>query len=218
MTTLKMPSEALVNINNLRSCVYGFDQRVEAFGDTGMLQTRNHRDDNLVRCNDTVTESQQPLKHFFLERYDASFYHALEEFHGGDEKPAALSDGARQAGCAGGRTGMQGGGRNRQSSKTQILKLVEHKKQAPQATQVKRGPSEAKQNAKHPRYGLRERRNRALNMALIILFRPREAIDLIISHNRGILNFLVFCFQAFAHRCRFNKTPTPPGAGWPGRR
>lgn len=81
MTTLKMPSGALVHINNSRACAYGFDQRIEAFGDKGMLQTRNHRDDNLVRWSDTVTESSQPLKHFFLERYDASFYHALDEFH-----------------------------------------------------------------------------------------------------------------------------------------
>ena len=81
MTTLKMPSGALVHINNSRSCAYGFDQRIEALGDKGMLQTRNLRDDNLVRWSEQVTESLQPLKHFFLERYDASFYHALDEFH-----------------------------------------------------------------------------------------------------------------------------------------
>lgn len=81
MTTLKMPSGALVHINNSRSCAYGFDQRVEAFGDKGLVQTRNHRDDNLVRSTGEVTEALRPLKHFFLERYDASFYHALDEFH-----------------------------------------------------------------------------------------------------------------------------------------
>lgn len=81
MTTLQMPSGALVHINNSRACAYGFDQRVEAFGDKGLLQTRNHRDDNLVRWTGAVTEALQPLKHFFLERYDASFYHALDEFH-----------------------------------------------------------------------------------------------------------------------------------------
>ena len=80
MTTLKMPSGALVHINNSRSCAYGFDQRVEAFGDKGLLQTRNQRDDNLVRWTGEATEALQPLKHFFLERYDASFYHALDEF------------------------------------------------------------------------------------------------------------------------------------------
>ena len=81
MTTLKMPSGALVHINNSRACAYGFDQRLEAFGDGGMVQTLNHRDDNLVRWDSRRTVSREPLKHFFLERYDQSFYVALDEFH-----------------------------------------------------------------------------------------------------------------------------------------
>lgn len=81
MTTLKMPSGALVHINNSRACAYGFDQRLEAFGDDGMVQTINHRDDNLLRWNKTRTAAHEPLKHFFLERYDQSFYNALDEFH-----------------------------------------------------------------------------------------------------------------------------------------
>lgn len=81
MTTLKMPSGLLVHINNARSCAYGFDQRIEAFGDDGLLQTVNHRDDNVLRWGRNTTEAKQPLKHFFLERYDKSFSHALDEFH-----------------------------------------------------------------------------------------------------------------------------------------
>jgi myo-inositol 2-dehydrogenase/D-chiro-inositol 1-dehydrogenase len=81
MTQLKMPSGAIVHINNSRNCAYGFDQRVEAFGDKGLLQTVNHCQDTLVRWTARKTEARQPLKHFFLERYDASFYHALGEFH-----------------------------------------------------------------------------------------------------------------------------------------
>lgn len=81
MTTLAMPSGAMVQINNSRRCVYGFDQRVEVFGSAGMVQTRNHREDNLMRWGGTQTEACAPLKHFFLERYDQSFYNALDEFH-----------------------------------------------------------------------------------------------------------------------------------------
>jgi myo-inositol 2-dehydrogenase/D-chiro-inositol 1-dehydrogenase len=81
MTTLTMPSGALVHINNCRRCVYELDQRVEAFGSKGMLQTVNHRDDNLVRWSGAQTEARQPLKHFFLESYDQSFYNALDKFH-----------------------------------------------------------------------------------------------------------------------------------------
>lgn len=81
MTTLKMPSGALVHINNSRQCAYGFDQRLEVFGTEGMIQTRNHHDDPLVRWGPEGTNVQSPLKHFFLERYDQSFSNALDEFY-----------------------------------------------------------------------------------------------------------------------------------------
>jgi myo-inositol 2-dehydrogenase/D-chiro-inositol 1-dehydrogenase len=81
MTTLKMPSGCLVHINNSRRCSYGFDQRIEAFGEKGMVQTTNQRDENLIRWGDNATEAKPSLKHFFLERYDASFSHALDEFY-----------------------------------------------------------------------------------------------------------------------------------------
>ncbi|MDA7430430.1 inositol 2-dehydrogenase [Primorskyibacter aestuariivivens] len=95
MTTLKMPSGALVHINNSRACAYGFDQRLEAFGDGGMVQTLNHRDDNLVRWDKARTVAREPLKHFFLERYDQSFYNALDEFHAavtGNRAPSATAE------------------------------------------------------------------------------------------------------------------------------
>lgn len=81
MTILKMPSGCLCHVNNCRRSSYGFDQRLEAFGSRGMLQTTNHRDDPLVRWNGEQTEAKAPLKHFFLERYDRSFYYALDEFY-----------------------------------------------------------------------------------------------------------------------------------------
>ena len=80
MTTLVMPSGALAHINNSRSCAYGFDQRLEVFGTKGMVQTSNHRNDPLIRWSIAGTEARSTLKHFFLERYDASFFFALDEF------------------------------------------------------------------------------------------------------------------------------------------
>lgn len=100
MTTLKMPSGALIHINNSRASAYGFDQRLEAFGDEGMVQTLNHRDDNLVRWDKTRTAAREPLKHFFLERYDQSFYNALDEFHTavtGNRAPSATAEDGRAA-------------------------------------------------------------------------------------------------------------------------
>ena len=81
MTTMMMPSGALAHINNSRACVYGFDQRLEVFGTRGMVQTSNQRDDPLIRWSNETTEARATLKHFFLERYDSSFFHALDEFH-----------------------------------------------------------------------------------------------------------------------------------------
>lgn len=80
MTTLKMPSGCLVHINNCRRCAYGFDQRLEVFGEGGMIQTSNQRDSNLVYSAYDRTAAKEPLKHFFLERYDQSFYNAIDEF------------------------------------------------------------------------------------------------------------------------------------------
>ena len=100
MTTLKMPSGALCHIQNSRACAYGFDQRLEAFGTRGMVQTRNHRDDPLTRWSDSVTEARAPLKHFFLERYDASFDHALDEFASAlreGRSPSATAEDGRAA-------------------------------------------------------------------------------------------------------------------------
>ncbi|MDU8944132.1 Gfo/Idh/MocA family oxidoreductase [Ovoidimarina sediminis] len=100
MTTLKMPSGALVHINNSRACSYGFDQRLEAFGDAGMVQTQNHHEDTLLRWGGSATLARQPLKHFFLERYDQSFYNALDEFHAAvtsDRQPSATAQDGRDA-------------------------------------------------------------------------------------------------------------------------
>lgn len=102
MTILEFPSGAMAHINNSRQCAYGFDQRLEAFGRTGMLQTRNHRDDPLIRWDAERTEAGMPLQHFFLERYDASFHHALDEFH------AAITEGrAPSATAADGRAALE---------------------------------------------------------------------------------------------------------------
>jgi len=80
MTILTFPSGAMAWINNCRACAYGFDQRIELFGEKGLLQTVNRRDDDLIRWDGERTEARQPLKHFFLERYDESFALALEAF------------------------------------------------------------------------------------------------------------------------------------------
>jgi len=80
MTTLKMPSGTLCNINNSRRACYGFDQRIEAFGERGMLQTENQRDVQLKEFTGHVTDARPTLKYFFLERYAESFEAEVASF------------------------------------------------------------------------------------------------------------------------------------------
>ncbi len=80
MTILKMPSGCLCHINNSRRSAYGFDQRIEAFGSKGMLQSLNQHNHNLCQWNSEYTKAQSPLKPFFLERYEKSFMGELDEF------------------------------------------------------------------------------------------------------------------------------------------
>lgn len=99
MTVMTMPSGCLVHINNSRRAVYGFDQRIEAFGAKGMVQTENRRQDNLLRWDDGRTAAQAPLEHFFLERYAQSFGRELAVFldcvASGARPPADQHDGRR---------------------------------------------------------------------------------------------------------------------------
>jgi myo-inositol 2-dehydrogenase/D-chiro-inositol 1-dehydrogenase len=53
-----------------------------------------------VRWTGDVTEARAPLKHFFLEQYDASFHHALDAFRAapdGGTPPAPSADDGRAA-------------------------------------------------------------------------------------------------------------------------
>lgn len=69
---LRHDDGALTTIDNSRRAVYGYDQRVEAFGSGGMAASTNHRDHSteLSSAGGTATA---PMQHFFLERYTASY-------------------------------------------------------------------------------------------------------------------------------------------------
>lgn len=63
---------AITTIDNSRQAVYGYDQRVEAFGSAGMAQSDNYHQFN-ARIAGTQGERRPPLEHFFLERYTRSY-------------------------------------------------------------------------------------------------------------------------------------------------
>lgn len=80
MTMMLMPSGTICHVNNSRRSVYGFDQRIEAFGSKGMLQTQNQHQHSLLSYSDTQTNMASPLEYFFLERYQQSYRIIIDEF------------------------------------------------------------------------------------------------------------------------------------------
>ncbi|MGE3876421.1 MAG: inositol 2-dehydrogenase [Parvibaculaceae bacterium] len=80
MVTMKAASGALISINNSRRCVYGYDQRVEAFGSKGMVQSDNPLPAMLKRSDAGATQSSGVLHHFFIERYRQAYVDELSEF------------------------------------------------------------------------------------------------------------------------------------------
>ncbi len=80
MVTMRAASGALVHINNSRRAVYGYDQRIEAFGARGMLKSENLRADSLRRYDAHSTDAQAPLLDFFMERYAQAYADELRDF------------------------------------------------------------------------------------------------------------------------------------------
>jgi myo-inositol 2-dehydrogenase/D-chiro-inositol 1-dehydrogenase len=79
ITTLRFASGAIGAIDNSRRAVYGYDQRVEAFGSGGMLQTENRSEDDRILWNADGVHRAVP-QHFFLERYSDSFVTEMRAF------------------------------------------------------------------------------------------------------------------------------------------
>ena len=75
---------ALTTIDISRRAVYGYDQRVEAFGSDGMAQSANHHEVNAVMATGDGYR-QSPLQHFFLERYAVSYLDQWAAFVGAVE-------------------------------------------------------------------------------------------------------------------------------------
>ncbi len=87
---------AITTIDNSRQAVYGYDQRVEAFGSLGMVASSNFHDSNSGLA--TASGFRQPsLQHFFLERYEQSYLRQWEAFvaaiQSGTPTPVGAVDG-----------------------------------------------------------------------------------------------------------------------------
>ena len=80
MVTLRAASGALVHINNSRRCAYGYDQRLEVFGERGMLLAGNERDTTVEAHLADRTAARDPIQHFFIERYRDAYAAEIAHF------------------------------------------------------------------------------------------------------------------------------------------
>ncbi|MCM2535035.1 inositol 2-dehydrogenase [Neobacillus pocheonensis] len=79
IVTLKFTNGALGVIDNSRQAVYGYDQRLEIFGDKGAAQADNNRGTNVEVSSAEFVTKDKPL-HFFLERYRQAYIDEVLEF------------------------------------------------------------------------------------------------------------------------------------------
>ena len=79
VTTLNFENGSIATINNSRKAAYGYDQRVEVFGDLGMCATNNQLPDNHFIADENGIHTPRPIG-FFLERYADSYRSIIKEF------------------------------------------------------------------------------------------------------------------------------------------
>lgn len=80
MIIMRTASGKMCHINNSRTAVYGYDQRVELLGTSGMLLSDNSKPHQMRSYSAKGTETGQPYQYFFIERYREAFLAELDAF------------------------------------------------------------------------------------------------------------------------------------------
>ena len=80
MFVLRTDSGKQCHINNSRTAVYGYDQRVELMGSNGMLISDNRKPNEVRRYSKNGVEKASPYQFFFIERYSEAFMACLDGF------------------------------------------------------------------------------------------------------------------------------------------
>ncbi len=97
MVIMRTASGKQCHINNCRQAAYGYDQRMEVLGSSGMIANDNLCATTLRRSNASTTQAREPLLSFFLERYADSYRFELDAFIdavlGGKPVPVGAEDG-----------------------------------------------------------------------------------------------------------------------------
>mgnify|MGYP000716124834 CR=1 FL=1 len=98
VVVLETKAGVLCQIINSRRAAYGYDQRIEAFGEKGLLLAGNRDARSLQVWTDDGVAGQKPL-YFFLERYaeayKAEMAHFLACLAGKQQPKVAAADGLR---------------------------------------------------------------------------------------------------------------------------
>ena len=79
VVTMKSKRGVICVITNSRHCPFGYDQRVELFGNKGMLISGNKKENASEFFNSGQTNSQKPFLNFFIERYNDAYNLQLKE-------------------------------------------------------------------------------------------------------------------------------------------
>jgi myo-inositol 2-dehydrogenase/D-chiro-inositol 1-dehydrogenase len=99
--TMLAADGAIVTILNSRRCAFGFDQRIEAFGSTGMVISDNPRQSGLKRFTKDHPGTAAPILEFFMERYGDSYAAEIRLFlecaRDGADMPVNAFDGLMAA-------------------------------------------------------------------------------------------------------------------------
>jgi len=80
VVTLRSSSGAIATIVNSRRCDFGYDQRLEVFGERGMLQAGNLLPNSVRSFAKDHAERTAPYLNFFLERYVEAYAQELQAF------------------------------------------------------------------------------------------------------------------------------------------
>ncbi len=95
MVVLRTASGRQCQINCCREASYGYDQRVEVLGSTGMLANDNLRPTTVRRTTASQTEARDPLLNFFLERYADAYRAEMEAFLAALDESGPMPTGPR---------------------------------------------------------------------------------------------------------------------------
>ena len=97
VVVLRGADGVLCHITNSRRSVFGYDQRLEAFGSTGMLSVGNQHPTSVRLSNATQTESAPEYLNFFLDRYTPAYRaeldHLITAMEQGSQPSPGFADG-----------------------------------------------------------------------------------------------------------------------------